>query len=95
MRTALLLATCSSPIDLVPYRSFSNTLWLVISVAKSLALMARVERRSASGRPSGAPSLRFMSLVLAPPKSASAPLASRRVDNSWFCCFFMSAMPYR
>ncbi len=52
LRTARLLSICSRWISGWLWRSLSTTLWLVSSAAKSLALMVRVGRKSANGRPS-------------------------------------------
>ena len=57
--TAVLLSTCSRVIGSCPCKSFCCTFTEVISAAKSLALMLIVGRKSAKGRLSGAPNLRF------------------------------------
>lgn len=56
LRTARLLSTCSTEIGASPRRFLAWTLTLVISAAKSLALMLMVGRKSANGRVSGTPS---------------------------------------
>jgi len=63
-RTAALLSTCSLVICVSPCRSLACTFTLVISAAKSLALMLMVGRKSAKGREAGTPILRFITLVL-------------------------------
>jgi hypothetical protein len=72
--TALLLSICSLLIEVSPFRSFSITLWLVSSAAKSFAFIVSVGKKSASGLLAATPILRFISLVLKPPKSAASPL---------------------
>lgn len=61
--TAALLSTCSREICSCPCKSFCCTFTEVISAAKSLALMLMVGKKSAKGRLSGAPNLRFSNAV--------------------------------
>ena len=63
-RTAALLSTCSFVMEASPFKSFVCTLTLVISAAKSFALMLIVGRKSAKGRVCGIPRRCFIILVL-------------------------------
>src|SRR5690606_17195528 len=73
-RTSLLFFTCSLVIWSSVFKPAFWMLKLVISLAKSLALMVIVGRKSASGRFSGTFKRSFISAVVFPPNSARSPL---------------------
>jgi hypothetical protein len=73
-RTSLLFLTCSPIILFSPFKSCLFTLKLVISVASCLADIVMVGKKSAKGRFSAIPYLRFMALVLLSPNNAQSPL---------------------
>ena len=79
LRTARLLSICSRSMLATPCKSFCWTLTLVISAAKSFALMPRVGKKSAKARFSGAPSLR-LSIEVFMRKRAWSPLL-RMIPN--------------
>lgn len=72
--TSWLFFTCSFVIAFSDFRSPLRIFTLVNSLAKSLALMVIVGKKSASGLLSGMPNLAFMSNVVLPPNSAWSPL---------------------
>lgn len=68
--TSLLFFTCSFAMATSVFKSALRIFTLVSSLAKSLALMVMVGRKSASGLLPGMPSLTFMSKVVLPPNNA-------------------------
>src|SRR5690606_27969142 len=77
-RTLRLFCTCSSVMRVSPCRFACCTLWLVISVARFLAAMVSVGRKSASGRAGATPRRSFIFWVLLPPNRAVSPLERMR-----------------
>ena len=74
LRTSALFLICSLVIGNYPSRFSFLTLKLVISVAKFLAVIVMVGKKSASGLFCGIFSLFFISKVVSPPNKASSPL---------------------
>ena len=77
-RTERLFCTCSDVMGCSPDMFFSTTLWLIISVARFLAAIVRVGKKSASGRLDFMPSRNFMSSVVFPPNNVASPFERMR-----------------
>lgn len=75
LRTSRLFLTCSCVMPGSSRRSRCFTCRWVTSLAKSLALMEMVGRKSASGRLPGTINLFFMSCVLSPTEQGGVALA--------------------
>ncbi len=81
--TSRLLLTCSPVISCSVAKSSRLILKFVISLAKSLALIVIMGKKSAKALFSGIFSLRFMSFVFIPPNKAVSPLLRMRPKLFW------------